>query len=234
MVGTAGAGLATRTAVRAASATLWPGGRGAHRFEHVETAPDELLPRFVELDVSASPTAVRRPHPRRRHRRVVAPGLRPGRPGLTATGPGRAGATHILGSNRPVAHYDARAVPATARRPKGAAARRPGLTASQALERCTGHAGGAAGAAGITGRIASGHRADLAALPVDPVHAPCDELTDAPVTLTVTDGHVVHRAARRRPGQRRISTPSAPPGTLIPVNGTGNRKPGAGRGARSG
>ncbi|GGR10937.1 hypothetical protein GCM10010251_28690 [Streptomyces aurantiogriseus] len=43
------------------------------------------------------------------------------------------------------------------------------------------------------GRIAPGIRADLTALSVDPVEAPTDEPTEAPVRLTVTGGHVVHR-----------------------------------------
>ncbi|KOG75789.1 hypothetical protein ADK77_01610 [Streptomyces antibioticus] len=85
------------------------------------------------------------------------------------------------------------AVLATARRPKGAAARRPGLTATQALEGCTSHAAAAAGEADVAGRIAPGRRADLTALSVGPVQASTGELADAPVVLTVTGGHVVHR-----------------------------------------
>ncbi|GHI03901.1 hypothetical protein Scel_22220 [Streptomyces cellostaticus] len=107
----------------------------------------------------------------------------------------KARATLALGSGRPIAHYDVRAVPTTARRPKDAAARRPGLTALQALEGSTSHAAAAAGETGVAGRIAPGHRADLTALSVDPVHAACDELTDAPVVLRVTGGHVVHQAS---------------------------------------
>ncbi|MBB5931374.1 hypothetical protein [Streptomyces echinatus] len=45
----------------------------------------------------------------------------------------------------------------------------------------------------MAGRIAPGRRADLTVLSVDPVHASTDELTDAPVVLTVTGGHVTHR-----------------------------------------
>ncbi|MYW48819.1 amidohydrolase family protein, partial [Streptomyces sp. SID161] len=67
------------------------------------------------------------------------------------------------------------------------------LTPLQALEGCTSHAAAAAGEAAVTGRIAPGRRADLTALSVDPVHAPGDELTDAPVVLTVTGGRVTHR-----------------------------------------
>ncbi|MEU3956425.1 amidohydrolase [Streptomyces achromogenes] len=176
-------------------ASLGPGGHGAHRIEHIETAPDELLPRFAELGVAAS---LQPPHTgytrddgtdewSRRlggDRAARAWRLRDLR---------EAGATVALGSDWPIAHYDVRAVLTTARRPKGAAAHRPGLTAQQALEGCTTHAAAAAGEASVAGRIAPGFRADLTALAVDPVHAPTDELTDAPVVLTVTGGHVAHR-----------------------------------------
>ncbi|KOV56204.1 amidohydrolase [Streptomyces sp. MMG1121] len=178
-------------------ASLGPSGRGAHRIEHIETAPDELLPRFAELGVAAS---LQPPHTgytrddgtdewSRRlggDRAARAWRLRDLR---------EAGATVALGSDWPIAPYDVRAVLTTARRPKGAAARRPGLTPLQALEGCTSHAAAAAGESGVAGRIAPGCRADLTALTVDPVHASADELAAAPVALTVTGGHVVHRGA---------------------------------------
>ncbi|MEV6837820.1 amidohydrolase [Streptomyces sp. NPDC051133] len=177
-------------------ASLGPGGHGAHRIEHIETAPDELLPRFAELGVAAS---LQPPHTgytrddgsdewSRRlggDRAARAWRLRDLRD---------AGATVALGSDWPIAHYDVRAVLATAHLPKGAAAHRPGLTPLQALEGCTSHAAAAAGESAVAGRIAPGRRADLTALGVDPVLAPSDELADSPVPLTVTGGHVVHRA----------------------------------------
>ncbi|POX46383.1 amidohydrolase, partial [Streptomyces sp. Ru71] len=86
-----------------------------------------------------------------------------------------------------------RAVLATARAPRGAASDRTGLTGLQALEGCTSHAALAAGEQALAGRIAVGLRADLTALGVDPVEAPADEVADAPVPLTVTGGHIVHR-----------------------------------------
>lgn len=106
---------------------------------------------------------------------------------------GTAGAVVALGSDWPIAHYDARAVLATAREPRGAASSGAGLTGMQALEGCTSHAALAAGEADVSGRIAVGFRADLTALGVDPVEAPADEVAEAPVRLTVTGGHVVHR-----------------------------------------
>ncbi|MEH0628191.1 amidohydrolase [Streptomyces stelliscabiei] len=104
-----------------------------------------------------------------------------------------AGAVVALGSDWPIAHFDARAVLATARAPRGAASCGAGLTGTQALEGCTSHAALAAGEADVSGRIAVGFRADLTALGVDPVEAPADEVAEAPVRLTVTGGHVVHR-----------------------------------------
>ncbi|WP_240980947.1 amidohydrolase family protein [Streptomyces sp. Z423-1] len=176
-------------------AALGPGARGAHRVEHIETAPDDLLPRFAALGVTASMqpphTAYTRPDGTdewSRHlgadRAAHAWRLRDLRD---------AGATVALGSDWPIAHYDARAVLATARRPKGVASHRAGLTGLEALEGCTTHAACAAGESGTAGRIAPGLRADLTALAVDPVEAPADELAQAPVCLTVTGGHVVHR-----------------------------------------
>ncbi|MFD7278697.1 amidohydrolase family protein, partial [Streptomyces sp. NPDC059862] len=103
-----------------------------------------------------------------------------------------AGATVALGSDWPIAHYDVRQVLATARRPRGAASARAGLTGLEALEGCTTHAARAAGESATAGRIAPGHRADLTALGIDPAEAPADELAEAPVRLTVTGGHVIH------------------------------------------
>jgi predicted amidohydrolase YtcJ len=104
-----------------------------------------------------------------------------------------AGAVVALGSDWPIAHYDARAVLATARAPRGAASTRAGLTGLEALEGCTSHAALAAGESDAAGRIAPGFRADLTALGLDPVAAPADEVAEAPVRLTVTGGHVVYR-----------------------------------------
>jgi predicted amidohydrolase YtcJ len=104
-----------------------------------------------------------------------------------------AGAVVALGSDRPIAPYDARGVLATAREPLGAAAAGGGLRGIQALEGCTTHAALAAGEGHETGRIAPGLRADLTAFGLDPVAAPADEPAQAPVRPTVTGGHVVHR-----------------------------------------
>ena len=176
-------------------AALGPTGRDRHRIEHIETAPDDLLPRFAQLGVAAS---MQPPHTA--YTRADGTDEWSRRLGTTRAAHAwrlrdlrDAGATVALGSDWPIAHYDARAVLATARAPRGAASARAGLTGLEALEGCTSHAARAAGEAEVTGRIAVGYRADLTALSLDPVEAPADELAEAPVRLTTTGGHVVHR-----------------------------------------
>ncbi|MEU9393592.1 amidohydrolase [Streptomyces sp. NPDC048324] len=177
-------------------AGLGPDARGRHRIEHIETAPDALLPRFAELGVAAS---MQPPHTA--YTRVDGTDEWSRRLGTGRAGHAwrlrdlrDAGATVALGSDWPIAHYDVRAVLATARAPRGAASARAGLTGLEALEGCTSHAARAAGEERAAGRIAVGYRADLTALALDPVKAPADEVAEAPVRLTVTGGHVVHRA----------------------------------------
>lgn len=176
---------------------LGPSGRGAHRVEHIETVPDDLLPQFPRLGVAAS---MQPPHTA--YTRTDGTDEWSRRLGTARAGRAwrlrdlrEAGAVVALGSDWPIAHHDVRAVLATARAPRGAAAARPGLTGLQALEGCTTHAALAAGEATVAGRIAPGFRADLTALGLDPVAAPADEVAQAPVRLTVTGGHVVHGAA---------------------------------------
>ncbi|MFE1928089.1 amidohydrolase [Streptomyces asoensis] len=175
-------------------AGLGTGGRGRHRVEHIETAPDALLPRFAELGVAASMqpphTAYTRADGTDEWSRRLG-GARAGR-AWRLRDLRDAGATVALGSDWPIAHYDVRTVLADARAPRGAASGRAGLTGLEALEGCTTHAARAAGEDGSAGRIAVGHRADLTVLGLDPVDAPPDELTEAPVRLTVTGGHVTH------------------------------------------
>ncbi|MFI8228020.1 amidohydrolase [Streptomyces sp. NPDC085900] len=177
-------------------AGLGPDARGRHRVEHIETAPDALLPRFAELGVAAS---MQPPHTA--YTRADGTDEWSRRLGTARAGHAwrlrdlrDAGATVALGSDWPIAHYDVRAVLATARAPRGAASARAGLTGLEALEGCTSHAARAAGEAREAGRIAVGYRADLTALALDPVKAPADEVAEAPVRLTVTGGQVVHRA----------------------------------------
>ncbi|MFJ9346245.1 hypothetical protein [Streptomyces sp. NPDC101237] len=45
----------------------------------------------------------------------------------------------------------------------------------------------------MAGRVAPGHRADLTVFGLDLVAAPAHEPAQAPVRMTVTGAHVVHR-----------------------------------------
>jgi predicted amidohydrolase YtcJ len=175
--------------------SLGPDARLTHRIEHIESVPDDTLARFARLGVIAS---MQPPHTD--YTRADRTDEWSRRLGDTRAARAwrmrdlrEAGAIVALGSDWPIAHYDARAVLATARAPRGAAAGRAGLTGLQALEGCTGHAAVAAGETHLAGRIAPGLRADLTALGIDPVDAPADEVAEAPVRLTVTGGHLVHR-----------------------------------------
>jgi predicted amidohydrolase YtcJ len=109
----------------------------------------------------------------------------------------------VLGSDWPIASYDAREVLAFAQ-----LRRRPGsgdtpvtpdqaLTGLMALEGMTTHAALADSTEGTSGRVAVGHRADLTAFAVDPVAAPADELASAPIRLTVSGGRITHRKDNR-------------------------------------
>ncbi|MFC9916814.1 amidohydrolase, partial [Streptomyces sp. NPDC127197] len=93
-------------------AGLGPSGHGAHRIEHIETAPDDLLPRFEQLGVAAS---MQPPHTAY----TRADGTDQWSRRLGADRAGRAwrlrdlrdaGATVALGSDWPIAHYDVRQV----------------------------------------------------------------------------------------------------------------------------
>ncbi|MFF8832788.1 amidohydrolase [Streptomyces sp. NPDC015131] len=176
--------------------SLGESGRLAHRIEHIETVPAEQLARFADLGVIASMqpphTAYTRADGTDEWSRRLG-GERAAR-AWRCRDLRDAGAYLALGSDWPIAHYDARQVLATARVPRGAAAAGRGLTGLMALEGCTTHAAVAAGEQAVAGRIAPGLRADLTAFAVDPVDAPADEVADAPVRLTVSAGRITHRA----------------------------------------
>ncbi|MFJ4712122.1 amidohydrolase [Streptomyces sp. NPDC088785] len=175
---------------------LGASGRGAHRVEHIESVPDDTLPRFAALGVAASMQPPHTAYTKGDHsdewsRRLGAE--RAGRAWRTRD-LRAAGATLALGSDWPIAPYDVRRVLAMARVPAGAAGPGQGLTGLQALEGVTAHAAVAAGEAAHAGRIAVGMRADLTVLGLDPVAAPADELAEAPVLLTTVGGRITHRA----------------------------------------
>ncbi|WP_376771359.1 amidohydrolase [Streptomyces boluensis] len=179
-----------------------PGQHGRHRIEHIETVPTGQLERFARLGVTASMQPTHTAYTRADHTDEWSKRVGEERAGRAwrCRDLRDAGATLVLGSDWPIAHYDPREVLATAR-----LRRLPGrpditpvlagqaLTGLMALEGYTSHAALAVGEQDVAGRIAPGYRADLTAFAVDPVTAPADELGEAPVVLTMTAGRVVHR-----------------------------------------
>jgi predicted amidohydrolase YtcJ len=100
-----------------------------------------------------------------------------------------------------MADFDPRGILAAAllRRRGGAPDRAPiqpdqAISARMALEGYTTHAAWSVGEQDETGTLEVGKRADLTAFAVDPLVAPPDELVDAPIMLTVTDGAITHEA----------------------------------------
>ncbi|RSS38632.1 amidohydrolase [Streptomyces sp. WAC08241] len=197
----AGVGTATHAigdaAVRHVLDTVEGLGAGGprHRIEHIETVPDDQLGRFAALGVVASMQPPHTAYTRADHTDEWSVRLGEERAGRAwrCRDLRDAGAHLALGSDWPIAHYDARQVLATARAPRGAASARHGLTGLMALEGMTTHAAFAAGEEAVAGRIAPGFRADLAAFAVDPVEAPADETAQAPVRLAVAGGRITHR-----------------------------------------
>lgn len=197
----AGVGTATHAigdaAVRHVLDTVEGLGTGGprHRIEHIETVPDDQLGRFAALGVVASMQPPHTAYTRADHTDEWSRRLGEERAARAwrCRDLRDAGAHLALGSDWPIAHYDARQVLATARAPRGAASARHGLTGLMALEGMTTHAAVAVGEEGIAGRIAPGYRADLTAFAVDPVEAPADETEQAPVRLTVAGGRITYR-----------------------------------------
>ena len=179
-------------------------GRVPHRIEHIETIPDDLIEAFARLPVTASmqPTHCTeytvpdhsdnwstRLGPTRANRGWRIRDLR------------EAGVRVALGSDWPIADFDPRGILAAAqlRRRGGAPERTPiqpdqAITARMALEGYTTHAAWSVGEQDEAGSIEVGKRADLTAFAVDPLLAPPDELVDAPILLTVSDGAITHEA----------------------------------------
>ncbi|QNS06610.1 amidohydrolase [Streptomyces xanthii] len=174
---------------------LGASGRDAHRIEHIETVPDDTLPRFAALGVAASMQPPHTAYTKGDHSDEWSQRLGAERAGRAwRTRDLRdAGAVLALGSDWPIAHFDARRVLAMARVPEGAAGAGQGLSGLEALEGVTSHAAIASGEAHLGGRIEVGLRADLTVLGLDPVLAPADELAQAPVRLTTVGGRIVHR-----------------------------------------
>ncbi|MEC4017218.1 amidohydrolase [Streptomyces sp. H27-D2] len=176
--------------------------RPRHRIEHIETLPAEQVARFAPLGVVASMQPTHTAYTRADHTDEWSRRLGDERADRAwrCRDLRNSGATLVLGSDWPIAHFDPRAIMAAARlrRPPGEHDTPPvqpaqALTGLMALEGYTSHAALAAGEEALTGRIAPGYRADLTALGLDPVAAPADEAAAAPVRLTMVGGHVAYR-----------------------------------------
>ncbi|MEB3372135.1 amidohydrolase [Saccharopolyspora mangrovi] len=178
-------------------------GGARHRIEHLETLPDELVQRMSASGVAASMQPSHLQYTKADHTdnwSTRLGGERANRAWRCADLV-RAGATLVLGSDWPIAHFDPREVLGAAR-----LRRLPGrpdsdpvqssqaLTAREALEAMTVAPAEVAGEQHVAGRISPGFRADLTGFGVDLLTAGPDELAEAPVRLTVVDGAVVHRA----------------------------------------
>ncbi|GAC50626.1 amidohydrolase [Gordonia aichiensis] len=176
-----------------------------HRIEHIETLPDDLVDRFARQGVVASmqPTHcthyTRADHTDNWSERL---GTERADRAFRTRDIRDAGATLALGSDWPIAPFDARSIMADAqlRRRAGRPDDVPvlagqALTARMALEGYTSHAARAQGSADA-GTIAVGKRADLTAFAVDPLRCPPDELIEAPIVLTTVGGDIVHRGDR--------------------------------------
>lgn len=172
-----------------------------HRIEHLETLPPDLVRRVVEAGLVASMQPSHSRFTKADQQDAWSVRLGPERAGRAwrCRDIRDAGGALVLGSDWPVASYDAREVLAHAR-----LRRRPGtqdapvapnqaLTGLMALEGMTTHAALADGETAIAGRIAVGYRADLTAFSVDPVDAPADEVGTAPIRFTMSGGLVTHR-----------------------------------------
>ncbi|TNM50790.1 amidohydrolase [Nocardioides albidus] len=171
-----------------------------HRVEHLETLAIEDVRRLVDAGLVASMQPSHTGYARADLTDEWS--VRLGADRAARAWPCRdvreSGGTLVLGSDWPIASYDAREVLAFAqlrRRPgtdDGAVTPQQALSPLMALEGMTTHAAAADGASD-RGRVAVGQRADLTAFTVDPLTAPADELADAPVRLTVSGGLLTHR-----------------------------------------
>ena len=181
-----------------------PGGSaGRHRIEHIETAPDALIARFAPERVTASmqPVAMQwvdpdgsDPWSARLDKQQCDHGWRVG--DLSA-----GGATVVLGSDWPVAHFDPRLGFFCARLRRGPEARdqRPvgatrALTGEETLAGYTVNAARAVGEQAHSGMLRAGYDADLVIWADDPVTCAPADVLELPVELTVVDGQIVHRA----------------------------------------
>lgn len=170
----------------------------AHRIEHIETIPDDLVGRFAQLGVAASMQPVHGTHHTRADRTdnwsVRLGGERAAR-GWRCRDLREAGVTVALGSDWPITPYDPRAMMADSilRRPVERPDVEPvqpeqALTALMALEGYTSHAAAAAGLGQDMGSISVGKLADLTVFEQDPLLVTPDELARTSVVATIIGG----------------------------------------------
>ncbi|MEV7834205.1 amidohydrolase family protein [Streptomyces subrutilus] len=179
-----------------------------HRIEHVESIPDDLLPRFAALGVVAGLQPV---HATRMTRADRTDNW------SRRIGPHRAahgwrtrdlldhGVVVALGSDWPIGIGDPRTALADAqlRRPVDepeTAPVQPGqrISAREAYAGMTRAPAVAAGAADRLGRIAPGYLADLTVFAHDPLDLTPEQQAANPVLATVVGGSVLHHAPRER------------------------------------
>lgn len=170
----------------------------AHRIEHIETIPDDLVARFAQLGVAASMQPVHGTHHTRADRTdnwSVRLGAERAARGWRCRDLREAGVTVALGSDWPITPYDPRAMMADSilRRPverPDVAPVQPeqALTPLMALEGYTNHAAAAAGRGSETGTISVGKLADLTVFERDPLVVTPEELAVTSVVTTFVDG----------------------------------------------
>jgi predicted amidohydrolase YtcJ len=193
-------------AVRAAldaykAAGAAPGVR--HRVEHIETLPDEDLPRFHAENVAASMQPLHMQWRRGDHEDSWAKRLGPERAARAWRTRDLldSGALMPLGSDWAVAQFDPRVGMAWARLRRAPGVRDApvfepdqALTGLEVLHGYTVANATVAGEAQIAGRLKPGFRADVTAFAADPVTCDPDDLIELPIRLTVVDGRVVYRS----------------------------------------
>ena len=168
-----------------------------HRIEHIESIPDELVPRFAEVGVIASMQPVHGTHHTRADRTdnwSVRLGRERASRGWRCRDVRAAGGTLVLGSDWPITPADPRAMMADTqlRRPVERAEVEPiqpgqALTAREAHEGYTVHAARAAGDT-ERGLVAPGYRADFTIFARDPLSLDPEAQAANPVRATFIDG----------------------------------------------
>lgn len=179
-----------------------------HRIEHIESIPDDLLPRFAELDVVAGLQPVHGT----RHTRADGTDNWSRRIGPERVAHGWRtrdlldhGATVALGSDWPIGPGDPRVGLADCqlRRPVEEPDTQPvqpgqALTAREAYTGMTAAAAHAAGAAGRLGRVAPGCLADLTVFAANPLDLAPEAQPGNAVLATVVGGEIRRTAHSRK------------------------------------